>query len=81
MCFIFFLTSCLSRIMKLFSVSRQTKFSIKGFKPPDLISKLLLKWMCGMQYKYGSHTLSQIESQFVWVTKYRDKVFRSGGGL
>ena len=24
-----------------------------------------------MDYRYGSHTVFQIESHFVWVTKYR----------
>ena len=27
-----------------------------------------------MAYKYGSHTVFQIEYHFVWVTKYRYKV-------
>ena len=27
-----------------------------------------------MNYRYGSHTVFNIESPFVWVTKYRDKV-------
>jgi REP element-mobilizing transposase RayT len=27
-----------------------------------------------MGYRYGSHTLFQIEYHFVWVTKYRYKV-------
>ncbi|MBC8955032.1 transposase [Xenorhabdus sp. PB62.4] len=27
-----------------------------------------------MNYKYGSHTVFQIEYHFVWVTKYRYKV-------
>ena len=27
-----------------------------------------------MEYKYGSHTVFQIEYHFVWVTKYRYKV-------
>jgi len=29
---------------------------------------------CGMEYRYGSHTVFQIEYHFVWVTKYRYKV-------
>ncbi|CAE6873708.1 hypothetical protein R69658_08272 [Paraburkholderia aspalathi] len=29
---------------------------------------------CGMEYRHGSHTVFQIEYQFVWVTKYRYKV-------
>ena len=27
-----------------------------------------------MDYRYGSHTVFQIEYNFVWVTKYRYKV-------
>ncbi len=27
-----------------------------------------------MDYRYGSHTVFQIEYYFVWVTKYRHKV-------
>jgi len=27
-----------------------------------------------MDYRYGSHTVYNIEYHFVWVTKYRDKV-------
>lgn len=27
-----------------------------------------------MEYRYGSHTVFQIEYHFVWVTKYRYKV-------
>ena len=27
-----------------------------------------------MDYRYGSHTIYQIEYYFVWVTKYRYKV-------
>ena len=27
-----------------------------------------------MEYRYGSHTVYQIEYHFVWVTKYRHKV-------
>ncbi len=27
-----------------------------------------------MDYRYGSHTVFQIEYHFVWVTKYRHKV-------
>ncbi|MCL5952955.1 MAG: transposase, partial [Nitrospirae bacterium] len=27
-----------------------------------------------MKYRYGSHTVFQIEYHFVWVTKYRYKV-------
>jgi REP-associated tyrosine transposase len=27
-----------------------------------------------MDYRYGSHTVYQIEYHFVWVTKYRYKV-------
>ncbi len=26
-----------------------------------------------MEYRYGSHTVFQIEYHFVWVTKYRYK--------
>ena len=29
-----------------------------------------------MEYRYGSHTVYQIEYHFVWVTKYRYKVLR-----
>lgn len=29
-----------------------------------------------MDYRYGSHTVFQIEYHFVWVTKYRYKVLR-----
>ena len=29
-----------------------------------------------MDYRYGSHTVYQIEYHFVWVTKYRYKVLR-----
>ena len=29
-----------------------------------------------MNYRYGSHTVYQIEYHFVWVTKYRYKVLR-----
>lgn len=29
-----------------------------------------------MGYRYGSHTIFQIEYHFVWVTKYRYKVLR-----
>ena len=29
-----------------------------------------------MEYRYGSHTVFQIEYHFVWVTKYRYKVLR-----
>jgi putative transposase len=29
-----------------------------------------------MKYRYGSHTVYQIEYPFVWVTKYRYKVLR-----
>ncbi len=29
-----------------------------------------------MEYRYGSHTIFQIEYHFVWVTKYRYKVLR-----
>ena len=29
-----------------------------------------------MEYRYGSHTVYQIEYHFVWVTKYRYKMFR-----
>jgi len=36
-----------------------------------------------MDYRYGSHTVYQIEYHFVWVTKYRYKVlsveWRGGG--
>ena len=30
----------------------------------------------GVRYRYGSHTVYQIEYHFVWVTKYRYKVLR-----
>jgi putative transposase len=30
-----------------------------------------------MDYRYGSHTVYQIEYHFVWVTKYRYKVLTS----
>lgn len=29
-----------------------------------------------MYYRYGSHTVYQIEYHFVWVTKYRYKVLK-----
>ncbi len=29
-----------------------------------------------MEYRYGSHTVFQIEYHFVWVTKYRYKVLK-----
>jgi putative transposase len=29
-----------------------------------------------MDYRYGSHTVYQIEYHFVWVTKYRYKVLK-----
>ena len=29
-----------------------------------------------MEYRYGSHTVFQIEYHFVWVTKYRYPVLR-----
>jgi putative transposase len=29
-----------------------------------------------MDYRYGNHTVFQIEYHFVWVTKYRDKVLK-----
>ena len=29
-----------------------------------------------MDYRYGSHTVFQIEYHFVWVTKYRYKVLK-----
>lgn len=29
-----------------------------------------------MDYRYGSHTVYQIEYYFVWVTKYRHKVLQ-----
>ena len=32
--------------------------------------------MSGVRYRYGSHTVYQIEYHFVWVTKYRYKVLR-----
>src|SRR4030067_3240761 len=31
---------------------------------------------CGMEYRYGSHTVFQIEYHFVWVTKYRYQVLK-----
>ena len=33
-----------------------------------------------MKYRYGSHTVYQIEYHFVWVTKYRYKVLRGEVG-
>ncbi len=32
-----------------------------------------------MDYRYGSHTVYQIEYHFVWVTKYRYKVLIAEG--
>ncbi len=29
-----------------------------------------------MDYRYGSHTVYQIEYHFVWVTKYRYKILK-----
>ena len=29
-----------------------------------------------MEYRYGSHTVFQIEYHFVWVTKYRYQVLK-----
>ena len=29
-----------------------------------------------MDYRYGSHTVYEIEYHFVWVTKYRYKLLR-----
>ena len=29
-----------------------------------------------MEYRYGSHTVYQIECHFVWVSKYRYKVLQ-----
>ncbi|SCZ85973.1 IS200/IS605 family transposase [Nitrosomonas mobilis] len=29
-----------------------------------------------MNYRYGSHTVYQIEYHFVWVTKYRYKILK-----
>jgi len=29
-----------------------------------------------MEYRYGSHTVYQVEYHFVWVIKYRYKVLR-----
>ena len=34
-----------------------------------------------MDYRYGSHTVFQIEYHFVWVTKYRYKVLSGEVGL
>lgn len=34
-----------------------------------------------MDYRYGSHTVFQIEYHFVWVTKYRFKVLTGEVGL
>ncbi|WP_446469538.1 IS200/IS605 family transposase [Xenorhabdus stockiae] len=34
-----------------------------------------------MDYRYGSHTVFQIEYHFVWVTKYRHKVLTGEVGL
>ena len=31
-----------------------------------------------MDYRYGSHTVYQIEYHFVWVTKYRYKILKGG---
>ena len=33
-----------------------------------------------MDYRYGSHTVYQIEYHFVWVTKYRYKILRGDVG-
>ena len=33
-----------------------------------------------MDYRYGSHTVDQIEYHFVWVTKYRYKVLTAEVG-
>jgi putative transposase len=35
---------------------------------------MLHEGRCGMEYRYSSHTVFQIEYHFVWVTKYRYKV-------
>jgi putative transposase len=34
-----------------------------------------------MEYRYGSHTVYNIEYHFVWVTKYRYKVLIGDIGL
>ncbi len=34
-----------------------------------------------MEYRYGSHTVYNIEYHFVWVTKYRYKVLKGDVGL
>ena len=34
-----------------------------------------------MEYRYGSHTVFQIEYHFVWVTKYRYKILSGEIGL
>ena len=34
-----------------------------------------------MKYRYGSHTVYDIEYHFVWVTKYRYKVLVGDVGL
>jgi len=34
-----------------------------------------------MDYRYGSHTVFQIEYHFVWVTKYRYKVLSGEVGV
>ena len=34
-----------------------------------------------MDYRYGSHTIYNIEYHFVWVTKYRYKVLEGEIGL
>ena len=33
-----------------------------------------------MEYRYGSHTVYNIEYHFVWVTKYRHKVLNGDVG-
>ena len=32
--------------------------------------------LCGMDYRYGGHTIYQIEYHFVWVTKFRFKILK-----
>ncbi len=34
-----------------------------------------------MEYRYGSHTIYNIEYHFVWITKYRYKILSGEVGL
>lgn len=50
-------------------------FPTIGDKTPALAAILLSnQGGKGMEYRYGSHTVYQIEYHFVWVTKYRYRV-------